>query len=189
MAEQVSEATAGNAEANALDDNEFEARLRDPSLIATHEEAVAILEELDEEIAHIQMQIDAYSIESNGREMPPNRQAWLRRAAYAGAMQRNHRHRVIQRDKELRGTKYTAHTSQKDPTLGLAKQQRLSLEAQVKREAAAVKRERNRIALEDMAERRSFARTFVRSAKDLLTDNDFQAVSNMAKRRMTEENG
>lgn len=172
--------------ADALPDDEFEARTRDPSLIATHDEAIVILDEIDEEIAHIQMQIDAYSIESNGREMPPDRQAWLRRAAYAGAMYRNERHRVMQRDKELRGTKSTAHISKKDPAIGLAKQQRLSLEAQAKREAAAAKREQHRIALEDIAERRSFARTFVRVAKERLPDAEFQAVSNEAKVRMTD---
>lgn len=167
---------------NELDDEQFEARLKDPSIIATHEEAVAILEELDRNIAQIEMQIEAYSIEANSREMPEERQAWLRRAAYACAMKRNGRHRVMQRDRELRGTKNNGSTP-KDTSLKLARKEALILELsdrKLKREADVL---RQRAALEAIADNRTLARVFQKICKEQLPDEQFQALLEAAKVR------
>jgi hypothetical protein len=173
----------------ALNDDEFEARLRDPTLITTHDEAIGILDEIDRSLAHIQTQIDAYAIESNGREMPPERQAWLRRAAYAGAMRRNERYRIIQRDKEIRGTKGLAQTPRKDPAIGIAKQQRLMVEADARKADKLAAHARQQVLIEDIAERRSAARMFIDVARERLTSNDFEAILNEAKRRRKESGG
>lgn len=159
-----------------LTDEEFEAKTADPSLIRTHEEAVAVLAELDEAIAHIQMQVDAYAVESNGREMPEDRQAWLRRASYACAMKRNHRHRVMQRDKEIRGTKGAATTARKDPAIGLAKQERLKIEANTRRIAKQAAHE-TALALVHIG------RIFMLVAKDYLSPESYTAILAQAKKR------
>lgn len=174
--------TMSTDQSDDLDDEQFEARLRDPSLIATHEEAVMILEELDHDIAQIGMQIEAYSIEASTREMPEDRQAWLRRAAYAGAMKRNGRHRVIQRDRELRGTKNNG-TPPKDPALKLARKEAFILELsdrKLKREADVL---RQRVALEAVADKRTLARMFQQVCKERLPDEQFQALLDEAKAR------
>ena len=117
--------------ATALTDDDVDRFIVDPALILTHEHALEVLAVLDDEIASIQAQIDAAQIESNAKPLAPDRLRWVRRASYAAAMRRNDRHKIYQRDKELRGTKNFGgnppdHTKKE---ANLIKQQRLADEA------------------------------------------------------------
>lgn len=117
-----------------LTDDQVTPLIADPVRIETHDVALEVIGVLDAEIANIQTQIDAATIEANARPLSPERQAWLRRASYAAAMRRNERHKVYQRDKEIRGTKPA--NGVKDPMkkeANLLKQQRLLAEAETRR--------------------------------------------------------
>lgn len=121
--------------ATALTDDDVDRFIADPALITTHEQALEILETLDDEIANIQAQVDAAQIESNAKPLSPDRLAWVQRASYACAMRRNMRHRVMQRDKELRGTKSWGGKP-KDPDkkeANIVKQRRLAGEVEIRR--------------------------------------------------------
>lgn len=134
------------AERPSLSEAEITALIADPTLIESHEIALEVLDCLDDEIANIQAQVDAAQIESNAKPLSPDRMRWLQRAAYAGAMRRNERHRVIQRDKELRGTK--ARNTPKDPdkaASNLIKQHRLATEAETRRETKRIRAEELRV--------------------------------------------
>ena len=128
----------------SLTEEEITALIADPALISAHEIALEVLDCLDSEIANIQAQIDAAQIESNAKPLSADRQAWIRRASYAAAMRRNERHRVMQRDKELRGTKMLASLPRKDPEAQRIKQERLKMEAETRRDAKKLEVEKQR---------------------------------------------
>jgi hypothetical protein len=120
--------------ASDLTDDQITALISDPAKIETHEMALEVIGVLDAEIANIQTQIDAATIEANIRPLSSERQSWLKRASYAAAMRRNERHKVYQRDKELRGLKGRAFTEPKHTKEEKAlKQQRLLVEAETRR--------------------------------------------------------
>lgn len=164
------------AEQHDLTDDEITAFIADPATIPTHEIALEVIGCLDEEIANIQTQIDAAMIESNMRPLSEERQAWARRASYAAAMRRNERHRVMQRDKEIRGTK--GKPGQKDPNkaeAGKLKQERLKLEAETRRDAKklAILEANNRAAAiaqqrRELAATLNFAHRFYKVAQAVL---------------------
>lgn len=117
-----------------LDDDAIAELIDDPARIQTHEIALEVISVLDAEIAHIQTQVDAATFEANVRPLSEDRQAWLRKACYAGAMKRSERFRVMQRDKEIRGTKGRAVTEPKHSKEERAlKQQRLLAEVEDRR--------------------------------------------------------
>jgi len=123
--------------ATTLTDDDVDRFIADTALITAHEQALEILEMLDDEIASIQAQVDAAQIESNAKPLSHDRLAWVQRASYACATRRNMRHRVMQRDKELRGTKSWGGKP-KDPDkkeANLVKQQRLADEVAIRRAA------------------------------------------------------
>jgi hypothetical protein len=130
-----------------LSDEQIMAMIADPATIPTHEIALEVMAVLDAEIANIQTQVDAATIEANIRPLAPNRMAWLKRASYAGAMRRNERQKIYQRDKELRGMKGRAFTEPKHSKEEKAlKQQRLMIEAEDRRlkRQLAIEKERTR---------------------------------------------
>lgn len=128
-----------------LSEDAITALIADPALISSHEIALEVLDCLDCEIADIQTQIDAAQIESNAKPLSADRQAWLRRASYAAAMRRNERHRVMQRDKEIRGTKNAAQMKPRvDPEAQKLKQARLLAEQETRRDAKKLELEKQR---------------------------------------------
>lgn len=141
-----------------LSDEQVTAFINDPATIATHDEAVEVIDCLDAEIANIQSQVDMAVIEANARPLNEDRQSWLRRATYACAMRRNERHRVMQRDKEIRGTKGSAGNSAADKSAkreaNLVKQQRLLEETTIRRIAKENSRTQLQIERERVAVRR-----------------------------------
>lgn len=173
---------------NWLTDEDITAFIADPATIQTHEQALQIIEVLDAEIAEIQAQVDAAAIESNARPLSPDRQGWLRRASYAAAMRRGHRHRVMQRDKEIRHVKGAAQQQPKrSPEERLAKQTRLLAEAEARRTAKLAEAAKIRLALEDVAQRRrelkamaSFERAFIVEAEAMLSADVFAAIKEAA---------
>jgi len=173
----------------SMTDDTLSELIGDPALIETHEIALEVLDTLDAEIAQIQTQIDAATIEANIRPLSSDRRAWLQRAAYACAMRRNERHRVIQRDKEIRGTKF--NQPKKDPAEGIAKQERLRVEAEVKRMTKAAEIERQKtmqLELEQerrkLNERRTFNHNFQAVAKRLLPPSTYAEIVSAANNMM-----
>lgn len=144
--------------ATPLSDEQITAFIADPATITTHEIALEVVACLDIEIADIQAQIDAAQIRYASVEMPKDTENWIRRAAYAAAMRRNERHRVMQRDKEIRGTKGVAQTPPEDKRLkreaNLLKQQRLLEETQARRLKQQNERDRLQIEREKVAQKR-----------------------------------
>lgn len=119
-----------------LSENMITAFIADPARIPTHEIALEVLDCLDAEIADIHAQIEAARIESTVKPLSPDRQAWLRRACYAAAMRQNEHRRVMQRDKEIRGTKHAAQMKPRlDPEAQQMKQGRLLAEQETRRDA------------------------------------------------------
>ncbi len=167
----------------SLSDDDIDRFISDPSLIGSHEQAMQVIDALDDEIANIHAQINAAQFEADLRPLSPDRLDWLKRASYAGAMKRNERHRVMQRDKEIRGIKLWGGTP-KDPTkkeANLLKQQRLADEAASRKltkqnEYLALQNEREALA----QRRREFQAQFdilrdaLRRAKSRLEEEGYQ---------------
>jgi hypothetical protein len=185
----------------AISDDDIDRFIDDPALIQTHEQAIEVLDALDAEIANIQAQIDAAQIENNARPLSPERQAWVRRASYAAVMRRNERHRVIQRDKELRGTK-GPKGNPPDPfkkEANLLKQQRLAGEVEIRRIAKQAEHLRLQNEREALAQRRrefqaaqdqQFDRLFVNAARQYLSTEQFEAIRKKARSHtQTDGNG
>ena len=161
----------------ALSDERFDAVCADPTIIENHQEAAAVLQELDGDIANIQAQLDAYEIEFSGRTPPEERRSWFRRASHARAFKASIRHRVIMRDKELRKTKGPSTTpAKRDPAVGLAKQARLMVEAENRRADIAARR----VAVE---QQRSVNSIFAAVAKEKLPPEIYSDLMSEAKSR------
>lgn len=181
-----------DAGGRALSDDDVTRFIADPALITTHEQALEIIEVLDSEIANIQAQIDAAQIESNAKPLSPERAAWLRRASYAAAIRRNERHRIFQRDKELRGTKNFGGNPP-DPTkkeANLLKQQRLTTEAETRKLARQNEHQRLQNEREAIAQKRRelqdeqakrFERRFVEAARQHLPAEQFEEIRRLSK--------
>ena len=169
-----------------MDEDEFNKFIDDPSLIETHEKALVILDILDSEIANIQVQLDAARIEANGEPLPPERQAWLKRASYAAAMRRNARLRVYQRDKEIRYVKGKAVTDPKDKEVKLVKQQRLRAEVEDRRlkRQQAIEAEKTHQML--IAHGRRFSTIFREEAKRLLPTDTYEQIVAATNQRLEE---
>ncbi len=169
-----------------LSDDAVTSFISDPATIPTHEIALEILLVLENEIASIQAQVDAAVIESNIRPLSEERMAWLHRATYAGVMRRNERHRVIQRDKEIRSIKNGSGTPRNDPDKREAnrlKQERLMAEAETRRIAKklAMQEAANKTAKiaqqrRELAALRSHQCRFYESAKRILPEATFEAI-------------
>lgn len=155
-----------------LTDEQITVLIEDPAKIDSHEVALEVVAVLDAEIANIQAQVDAAVIEANVRPLNPERQAWLRRATYAGAMRRNERHRVMQRDKELRGVKGRATTEPKhSKEEKRLKQERLLIEAQDRRLKRQLAVESERTKQMEIAERRRNYEAEIKRLRDLLSEH------------------
>lgn len=158
--------------------------IKNPETIETRDIAKECMEILDSEIAGIKTQLEVARIEAGMSPLPPDRQDWVRRAAYALAMREKDRGAVWRRDMELRKIKGLARTAKKDPAVGLAKQARMQAEAEGRREQARVKHTANSLAFAAIAERRAFATIFVEVAKERVDTVEFAAmVAEAVKRR------
>jgi len=174
-----------------LSDNHIDCFIADPALITTHEQALEILDCLDDEIADIQAKVDACQIEHSAKAMPEATSAWLRRASYACAMRRNARHRVMQRDKELRGTKAVGGVPNPEKkAANLLKQQRLADEAAARRLAKQNEHLRLQNERESLAQKRRtfqterdqrFERQFIEAARQFLPTDQFEAIRQIAR--------
>lgn len=149
-----------------LTDDQITALIDDPATILTHEIALYVIDTLDAEIAQIQSQIDATQIRYNNATIPAETDAWLRRAAYARAMRRNARHRVMQRDKEIRGTKFQTAPNVEKKQANLLRQERLKTDAEMRR-----KEKRKEV---------RYARAFVKAARAHLAADEFKRISQLA---------
>ena len=175
-----------------MNDEQITEFIADPAKIESHEQVLEIIGTLDSEIASIQIQIDAASFESMGRPLTTEREAWLRRASYAAAMRRNERHRVMQRDKEIRRIKGPAQQAPKHtPEEKILKQQRLMEEASARRATKQAEGLKSQLALQDVAQRRrelearsSFNHRFVMEAKRQLSAEAYGAISCRAMEEM-----
>lgn len=155
-----------------LTDKQITALINDPALIMTHDVAREVLGRLNDEIASIQAQIDAATIEANARPLPSERQAWLIRASYAAAMRKRAHRAVMQRDREIRGTKGPAQTPlsperQAQREVGLAKNVRLKAEAE-----ARVAKRQHQVTIEHR---------FFEAAKLILPKEKFQEILKAAE--------
>lgn len=174
----------------ALTDEQFQALIADPAQITSHEIALEILDVLDGEIAEIQAQIDQAAVESITKPLTPERQAWLKRASYAAAMRRNERHRVMQRDKEIRGTKFHGGKP-KDPEVGKLKQARLLEEATVRKAGKQLGTERERTRQMEIAQKRrelraGMLRSALKDIAELATESGAEWAQRRAKRALEE---
>lgn len=169
-----------------LTDEQIDLYVDDPLTIESHEVAREIISILDGEIANIDAQIIVANVEAQARPLPPERQDWLRRAAYAGAMRRNERHHVIQRDKFLTGTKNQG-TPPKDKEEKRLKHERLlseSTERRLKRQTEILRLENERMALanakRELAAKQTFEHHFARIAKGILSEDQFDKITEAA---------
>lgn len=175
----------------ALTDDEITAFIEDPAKIETHEVALEVIAVLDAEIANIQVQVDAAMIEANIRPLSDERQAWLRRASYAGAMRRNERHRVMQRDREIRRVKGVAQMEpRRSKEEKLLRQQRLLVEGEARREQKRAEglRQSNlqselSLKRKELDAARSFERRFLATAKRLLQPDVYSWIEDEASGR------
>jgi hypothetical protein len=152
-------------EATLLTDEDFEAKLEDPSLISSHEEALAIVDELNRAIASIEAQLKTYEAAAQREEPPEERRAWHRKASYALSMRLSERHVVLRRDKEIRGFQQKPQGPVKQPGEALAKQERLKAEAEARRTHAEAKRLSAAVHITEIQERTSFRRRFHDAAR------------------------
>lgn len=165
-----------------LSDDDFEAKVQDPSRIGTHEEAMAIIAELEVNAADIAGQIGVYQAEAQARlgEMPPDRQAWVRRASFALAMRRSEKDRVMKRDREIRGIydkqAFNAAIGEKKTDKKVAAHTRMAAEAEARTVCARAK-------LEELQARRSVAKLFMDVAKERLSPDIFAEIQGAAKER------
>jgi hypothetical protein len=172
------------AELSGLTDDQITAYIADPATIETHEIAREVIDCLDAEIAGIQAQVDAAMIEANIRPLSEDRQVWVKRASYAAAMRKNSRHRVYQRDKELRGLKGPATMEPKHSKEEKAlKQQRLLVEAEARRDAKKLALQNTTLQIatisqqrREMDARRSFEHRFYMAATRLLAPEQVAAI-------------
>lgn len=176
--------------AGSLSDAEIAAYINDPATIATHEVAIEIIGILDAEIASIQTQLDAAALAAAVQPLSPDRLNWANRAAYAAAIRRQERHRVWQRDRELRGTKGSAATPPKHtPEEKRLREERLLAEARDRRAKRDLELTGLRVQQEDIAQRRrelraadSYERKFVAAARAMLTEAAFADLDAAARR-------
>jgi hypothetical protein len=170
--------------------DDFDTKLRDTSLIATREECLDIVTQLDHAIASIQRQIDVFNIKNDGLVLHPDQEDWLQNAAYACAMKKNQRHKVMMRDREFRNVKFQQHN---DPALKLAKQEkhiakneRMKAEAEARKAAKLVEQQKWQVAQAEISYQKSVARHFVNVARERLGDDVFTDIMNTA-RQQTEQ--
>lgn len=175
-----------------LSDDDLDRLIGDPALIPTHEVALEVIDALDAEIADIQAKVDACQIEHNAKPMPPETKSWLQRASYAAAMRRNSRHRVMQRDKEIRGCKLFGGNPP-DPTkkeANIIKQTRLAGEVEMRRLAKQSEHLRLQNERETLAHQRrafqaerdiQFEKRFVDAARRYLSEEQFEEVRAMTQ--------
>lgn len=166
------------------------AYIDDPAKIDTHELALNVVEVLEREIASIQAQIDAAQIEANIRPLSDARINWVKRASYAVSMRRQELHRVMQRDKELRGTKnYGGKPRDPDKKeANLIKQQRLADEVAIRRaakqaEVLKLQNAQHALALKrrEFSARQAYERRFVEAAKQYLPSDQFDYLCTQAR--------
>lgn len=166
---------------------EVDARIADPALIATHEEALMVMQVLDGEIADIAAQLDAQTVEAAGQTAPVLRQEWRRRAVFACDMRRGARQAVRQRDRELRGVtiedRRTVRLDASRQDADTPRERRLQAEAEARKAARVAEGLHSHAVLAEAAERRAMARLFVETAADRLDEEVFGALLVEAKRR------
>lgn len=171
-----------------LTEDEVNGMINDPATIETHEQAIEIMDILNQEISSIQSQIDAAQIRSNAKPMDLDEENWLKRASFACSIRKREYHKVCQRDKEIRGTKGKAFTPPKHtPEEKILKQQRLLEEAQVKKAKRLLEIETQKRIQSEAAERNrqmkiqeSFYYKFSQAAHDFLDENTYAEICNRA---------
>lgn len=167
-----------------LSDDDFDAMTSDPAKITTHEQANAILIELDESIGNIQAQIDAYAIEAVAVPMAPDRQSWLHRAAMACGIKRSQRFRVVMRDRELRmGRRDLTQKTPEEQVAKAAKQERVKTDQELKKASASAKFAAAQAQIALSAERRALSTLFQAVAHERLETSAFDEIVEEAKRR------
>jgi hypothetical protein len=165
------------------DFTDFEAKLRDPALIETREEVAAIFEKLNESIVSISGQLELYRIEITARPPSDERRNWAIRATHALSCRQNEVHRVYMRDKELRNVARLGQKPPKQPGEGLAKQERLRVEAEARKATANANEAAIRAQREDTVQRRSVAQQFMTICQEQLNEIEFNRLLTAAKSR------
>ena len=157
-----------------LSDDEFAGYEADPSTIPDHDTAIAMLDELDVEIAKIQVQLDAYQIQVLEGRATVKSQQWMVAATYAQNMKKALRIRVSRRDRELRHISLAQ--PKKDPAIGLAKQERLRTEAQARRDTTQARHIEAQNVARQLAATKDFAQRFVKVAQARLPAETYQTL-------------
>jgi hypothetical protein len=166
---------------------------RDPSHLTDREVILGLLVELDDEICSITRELDTAAMAWLIEPPSPAAVAWAKRATYARAMRYQAKHRLILRERELRGIARdieNARSGKKDPVVLAAREVRLAEEAargRVAREAEVLKlknqREELQVRAQRMGEMRSINRIFVEIMRERMLASDFEAVMEEVKRR------
>jgi hypothetical protein len=187
---RIEQFPAGGTDRPELSDEQITAMIDDPVLIDDHETALEVLAVLDAEIAGIEVQLDAAMIEARARPLPADREAWFRRASYAGAMRRRERHKVYQRDKELRRLKGSALTpaSEAKKLERAAKHQRLLAEAEDRKVKRALEHATVRLEQERLDMERTRKAVFFKVAHELLPPDMLQRINEAVAERATSRN-
>ena len=164
-------------------DPALEAAIRDPAQVTSHEQILLFIGMLDLEIASIESQLEMARAEAAIAPLTNYRQDWMRRAAYARSMRWNQRHRLHQRDKELRGVKGPAQTPPKDPAEGQAKMARFQAEVEARRAAKLAETAKHNARAAEFLAMQGWRRHFIDVVRDSLTAEQFTAFVLEAKRR------
>lgn len=187
---QITQAAAAAAPAlRTLSDDDINRMIDDPALIETHEQALEVMAVLDAEIAAINSQVETCQTMYFGRPLPPEKEAWVRRATYASAMRRNDWNKVYKRDKELRGLKSVQRVSLRvaEQPERIARQQRFQAEAEDRKAKRAAEHDALRLRQAEASNkanelkiRRSFNHHFHQAAKDILAPELYEQVKGVA---------
>jgi hypothetical protein len=174
-----------------LSDEQISALIEDPLQIEDVVTAIHVLGVLDAEIASIDAQLDAASVEARARPLPADREEWFRRASYAGAMRRREYHRVNQRYREIRGAKGLGQTpaSEAKKLEKAAKHQRLLAEAEDRKEKRALKHAEARLAQERLDMERSRRSLFFKVAHELLPPDTLKRINDAVAERSPSPTG
>ena len=172
-----------------LDDDAFEARIDDPALIETHAEALAMIAEIEANVASIDMTVEVYRGEvsiSGEDRVSDDRHAWYRKALYARAHRMKEIARIHRRDKELRSIVPAPAAPSPGRVERQAKQQRLQAEAQDRRAGRQLKLAEQANLAAQITERTSQNKLFVAAAREVLPPEIFEQIKADAKQRRRE---
>lgn len=150
----------------------------DPTLIQTHSECLHLMALIDYEVADMKAQIERKLF---GAEINAELTDWLYTIHLAMTYRRAERHRIYMRDRELRNLAVHFNKPSKDSTEGIAKQERLKVEAMRNMEKSKAATAKARALEEEAITQRSFYRRFHTSARMLLDAATFDKVGTLAQ--------